>query len=243
MKCLLLAAGYATRMYPLTMDKPKVLLDLNPKLTVLNFLLDKICSAEDITEVYIVTNNKFYNQFKTFLDKANYSKKIELINDQTNSEKERLGAIGDLYYGIKAADIDNCFMFLESDILFNFKLQDFISFSKSKNGSCITVYDIGDSEKAKSFGVVKMLNDKIIEFEEKPKNPNSTLVGTFGYIINKHHLNLIHEYVENKDHDENLGSLITFLVKNGVFGFKYEGMLFDTGSLNGLEFARKNFLD
>lgn len=240
MIAIILAAGYGTRLYPLTINKAKALIEIKGK-PILAYLLDKIEKSKIINKIYIITNNKFYNKFKEFLKNFNYKKEIELINDQTNDEKEKLGAIGDLYYGIKSLNVNEDILVMASDILFDFEIDDFINFYKIKNRTCVAVYDIKDFNKAKRLGVIEINKDnKIISFEEKPENPKTTLISAASYVLKKEDIELLNKYTKIEDAKEALGNLITYFIKNvDVYAYIFKGRLFDLGNVSDLELARK----
>lgn len=240
MIAIILAAGYGTRLYPLTINKAKALIEIKGK-PLLAYLLDKIEKSKIINKIYIITNNKFYNKFKEFLKNFNYKKEIELINDQTNDEKEKLGAIGDLYYGIKSLNVNEDILVMASDFLFDFEIDDFINFYKIKNRTCVAVYDIKDFNKAKRLGVIEINKDnKIISFEEKPENPKTTLISAASYVLKKEDIELLNKYTKIEDAKEALGNLITYFIKNvDVYAYIFKGRLFDLGNVSDLELARK----
>ena len=241
MKCILLAAGYGTRLYPVTKDKPKALLEINNK-TILNYILDKIESSKKISKVYLVSNNKFFNQFKDFIKKSNYKKEIELVNDETNYEETSLGAFGTLYYALKQKNIDEDVLVIASDNLFDFSLDEFVNYAKLKNRTCIGVYDIKDNNKARSYGVVEVNQDRIIKIEEKPQNPSSTLVSLACYFIRQQDLIYLHNYAKKKVHSQNLGNLIKYLLENiSLNAYLIKGKWFDVGNLDEYERAKREF--
>lgn len=175
MQCVLLAAGYATRLYPLTENMPKALLKLGDK-TILEMVTDKIDEVSDVENIYIVTNEKFYKQFEKWCESYKGPKKVKVINDHTTSNDNRLGAIGDLKYVIDTENINDEILVMASDNIFDFSLCDFVDMYRSKNADMICAHTIENKEDLHSMGVVELDGDgKVTSFEEKPKQPKSDL--------------------------------------------------------------------
>ena len=170
MQCVLLAAGYATRLYPLTENMPKALLKLGDK-TILEMVTDKIDEVSDVENIYIVTNEKFYKQFEKWCESYKGPKKVKVINDHTTSNDNRLGAIGDLKYVIDTENINDEILVMASDNIFDFSLCDFVDMYRSKNADMICAHTIENKEDLHSMGVVELDGDgKVTSFEEKPKH-------------------------------------------------------------------------
>ena len=131
MKCLILAAGYATRLYPLTKDTPKPLLEVAGK-SILERLLDKISLIEKIDHVYVVTNSRFAKAFGDWVEQYTYTKPLTVIDDGTTSNDNRLGAIGDIQFVIEQVGLADDLMILAGDNLFDFDLRDFEAFFQEK---------------------------------------------------------------------------------------------------------------
>lgn len=242
MKAIILAAGYATRLYPLTLDYPKALLEIDKK-PIIEFILNNLKKTEEIEEIILVSNNKFYPLFKKWLKRYN-SKNIKLINDLTDSINERLGALGDLNFAIKKNKIDSDILVVAGDNLFNFSLKDFIKEVKNKSCVGIGIYDIGSKKKAKKFGVVKMGKTGYVEeFKEKPKEPFSTLVGIGIYFIPTNKIGFISKYLNLNFSPDALGHFIEYLLekKEKVYGYRFKGKWFDIGSKETFAEAKKYF--
>ena len=141
MQCVLLAAGYATRLYPLTENMPKALLRLGKK-TILDMVVEKIDEVEDIENIYIVTNEKFSDHFLNWSKSYKGSKQIKIINDRTTSNDNRLGAIGDLKYVIGLENISDEILVMASDNIFDFSLNDFVDMYREKKCDMICAHKI-----------------------------------------------------------------------------------------------------
>ena len=176
MKCILLAAGYATRLYPLTKNKPKSLLEVGG-ITILEHIVKKIEKIESIDYIYIVSNARFYLQFVEWVEEYNSSKKIKVLNDLTTSNENRLGAIADIKFAIDNENIKDDILAMVGDNLSSFDLKDFELYYREVEHDCITVRELNNIEELKRTGVVeKDKNSKVVSFEEKPEEPKFNLV-------------------------------------------------------------------
>lgn len=230
MKAIILCAGYATRLYPLTLDKPKPLLPIKGK-PLLNYTIEKLEKVPDINEIFIVTNDKFYNSFLEWVQSLN-SSKIKIVNDQTKSNEDRLGGLGDLNLVLEKENIDDDLMVIAGDNLFESDLNEIVGFFKEKRQNVIGLYDFGDISKAGNFGVLEIDSDnKIVSYEEKPENPKSSLISTAVYLYTKEELGKIREYMKTDLPKEGPGYLIPYFMKSqDVYGFVFEGKWWDIGS-------------
>ena len=140
MKCILLCAGYATRLFPLTENFPKALLEVGGK-PIINYVIDEVNSLEEVDEIYLVTNNKYTPHFQEWANKLNNVKPITVYNDMTTTNENRLGAIGDIQFTIEQAKVDDDVLIIATDNLFTFKLRDFVDFQKQHGTSAICVKD------------------------------------------------------------------------------------------------------
>jgi len=186
MKAVVLAAGYAIRLYPLTENQPKPLLNVGDK-PIVEHIIDKIQELKEVDEVFVVTNHKFYPMFNGWLNDYKTDKKIKIINDGTLRNEDRLGAVGDLAFVLNEEGIKNDVLMIAGDNLFGFSLGRFLGFFTEKKSSVIAFCDLKEKEKvANKFGVGVLDEDKrIVDFEEKPSEPRSTLATTCCYIFSK----------------------------------------------------------
>lgn len=242
MKAIVLAAGYATRLYPLTLNKPKPLLKVAGK-PLLEHILFRIEEVDNVDEIFIVTNDKFYPYFLRWLKSYKSNKKIKIINDGTKTNEERLGAVGDIHFVVADQKIDDDILVIGGDNLFEFSLDHLNSFFKEKKKSVVALYDVKDKELAKKYGVVELdETSKIIGFEEKPNKPKSTLASTACYIFSKSDLEELEKCILNGKKPDNLGDFIKFLSKRKHFyGFVFSERWFDIGSKEQLNKADKEF--
>lgn len=244
MKAVILAAGYGTRLYPLTLNKPKALLEVGGR-AILDRVLESVFTVKECDGVYIVTNDRFYDGFLGWLENARYSVKIEVLHDGTFSNEDRLGAIGDINFTIERAKLDSDLLVLGSDNLFDFKMRDFVDFAvlKSPNAS-LCLYDIKDKRKAPLYGiaVLKRKTGEITDFEEKPKNPKSTLAATAIYYYPREKANLVGEYMKSSLTKDAPGNFIKWLkAKEPVYGYVFKGKWYDIGDKVSLKKADDEF--
>jgi glucose-1-phosphate thymidylyltransferase len=241
MKAVILAAGYATRLGKLTENQPKPLLKVGGK-PLLEHILSRIRSVKEITEVYVVTNARFYDHFRIWSNDFAYPKKITLINDGTLSLDDRLGAIGDINFLLKEEDVDSDLLVIGGDNLFEEDLSTMIKEFCRRDGSMVSYTDVKDKQLAKLYGIVTLDHSgKIVRFSEKPANPESTLASTLIYVLKKDHLALVSEAI-SKGYADHAGDFIKFLIqKKPVYGYALLGRWFDIGSLEQLKEAERYF--
>jgi glucose-1-phosphate thymidylyltransferase len=231
MKAIILAAGYATRLYPLTLDKPKPLLEIKGK-PLMNYIINNL-EKTGVDEIYIVTNDRFYLQFVWWLNKNKFSKKIELINDETNSNETRLGGVGDLSFALKQKSIDDDVLVILGDNLFDFDLRELTAQFNKSNKTTLGVYDIHSLEDAKRFGIIGVSGDKIVSFTEKPEKPESSLISTGIYLFSKSDIGMIDEYITSGGKKDAPGFFVEYLIpKTDVQALTFEGRWFDIGSID-----------
>lgn len=233
MKALILAAGYATRLYPLTQNTAKPLLNVQGK-KIIDSILEKLEPCNEIEEIFIVTNNKFFNDFVNWgkIAETKTRKKILVINDKTAENGTRLGAIGDIQFIIKQQHIQEELLVIAGDNLFSFEIKDLLQFYKEKKASIVAVYDTKDKfQIANRLGCVALdKNNKLIDFEEKPSHPKSTLAATACYVFPKEDLHFIEEALKEKHYDRP-GDLIKFIAeKKATYGYQFAGYWFDVGT-------------
>jgi len=234
MKVVILCAGYATRLHPYTLDAPKPLLDVNGK-SLLDYTMDKLKEVEEIDKVYVVTNNKFHQNFL----KWNKDSRVEIINDLTNNNEERLGGVMDFALALK--EIDDDVMIIFGDLYFNFSLKDFVEFFKGKQKVCVALHDLNDLEKAKRFGVLEVEGDKIVGFEEKPEKPRSSLINAGAFIFPKSSIPDLKEYMASDKNKENIGYIIIDLIEQekDIRGFIFDEEWYDIGTIEDYERIKK----
>jgi glucose-1-phosphate thymidylyltransferase len=241
MKALILAAGYATRLYPLTLNKPKPLLLVSGK-PILEYITDKIEKVEEIEEVYVVTNQKFAEHFQRWKNNFKSKKRIKILNDGSLSDEDKLGAVGDLKFVIEKEKISDDLFVVAGDNLFQLDISKFVDFFK-KRGTSIALHDVRDKELAKKYGIVTLDQDeRIINFEEKPENPQTTLAATCMYLFSRDKLDLVKDYLREGSNPDAPGYYIQWLhKKTEVYGFVFRDKWYDIGDLRQYNKADKEY--
>jgi glucose-1-phosphate thymidylyltransferase len=245
MKVLILAAGYATRLYPLTLTRPKPLLDVAGR-PMIDYVLDNIAPIGGIDRVYVVTNAKFADQFQKWADHYRATKaKLDftIVNDGSTDDSNKLGAIGDIHLVLTREKIDDDLIVVAGDNLFSETLQGFGAVCREKKAPVLAVYDVGSLDEIKKYNSITMdASDKITFFEEKPKNPTSTVTGIALYYYPKSTLPLIHKYIGEKNNPDQPGRLVQWLyTRTPVYTWRVPGIWYDIGSKENLEEANRVF--
>lgn len=234
MKCIFLCAGYATRLFPLTENFPKALLEVGGK-PILDRILDEINTIDQIDEIYLVTNAKYTPHFQEWASQKNNIKPITVFNDGTSTNDDRLGAIGDIAYTMDQAKIDDDIFIIATDNLFTFSLKDFFAFYEKKQAPAVCVRK-EDRELLKRLGVAQLDNNmQIIGFEEKPAEPKGEYAVYAEYIYPKNVLPLIRQYLAEGNSSDAPGNLITYLYKKiPTYAFAFDGECYDIGTHEAL---------
>jgi glucose-1-phosphate thymidylyltransferase len=233
MKALILAAGYATRLYPLTKNRAKPLLPIKGT-PIINYIIKRLEPIEDIDKIYVVTNQKFYNDFCQWKDNYKFEKDIEIVNDETIEDETKLGAIGDIDFVIQKKEINEDLIIVAGDNLFDFNMVDFTNKAKSKKPAVsLGIYDVKEEKLARLYGIVGLdEGNKLIDFQEKPQEPRSTLAAGGIYFIPRNILSLVSRYLEEGKTPDEPGYFIRWLYKNNeVYGISLTGKWFDIGSV------------
>lgn len=223
MQCIILASGFGTRLYPLTLHKAKALLEYKG-VPLINHVLNRV---PDDMQVYITTNKKFEGDFRQWVSGLN--RPVTLCVETVYKEEERLGAVGSIDYCIKKQKISDDLLVLGSDNYFEFNLPAFISAFDGKT-TLVAAYDVKDKGKATQFGVVSLDGNRIIKFVEKPRRPKSSLVATACWVLPARVLSLIGEFARGGRKD-NMGDFISYLVsKDEVHAYVFNELWLDIGS-------------
>lgn len=241
MDAIILAAGYAIRLYPLTKDKPKPLLEVAGK-PIIEHIIKNLEQSDEVNNIYIVTNNKFHKHFNHWLHSFDANKPIEIVNDGTTNNDNRLGALGDVHHVIKSKNLENDVLIVAGDNLFEVSLHDFINIFKKRKHNFIVLHDVKDIDLAKHYGVVEVKDSIVENFEEKPISPKSTLVSTGIYLFPKKTLDLIRKYIAQGNNPDKTGDFIEWLHKREkVYVHITDKPWYDIGNFEQLEKANKHF--
>ena len=230
MKCLILAAGYATRLYPLTENFPKPLLKVKGK-TILDWLVDDIDSLGLVDEYVVISNHKFAEQFKCWADSK--EQKITVVDDGTESNETRLGAVKDIQFAIDTLRLDDDMLVIAGDNLLDFSLTKFISYSKEKGVSCVMRYFEGDKQRLKKSGVVSIdESDKITAMQEKPDEPKSNWCCPPFYYYTRDDAKLVAKGIDEGCGTDAPGSYIAWLcTQTTVCAMEMPGKRYDIGNI------------
>ena len=242
MKTIVIAAGYATRLGELTKDFPKPLLKIGDN-TILGRMLDDIDRIPDIDEHIIVTNHKFASIFEEWAKEQHYTKPITIIDDGTESNETRLGAVCDLLYVIEQLNINDDMLVVAADNLLFFSFQEFVNFAKQKGSSCIMCHEQPSIEKLQRTGVIVMdEHNRVLNMEEKPQQPKSHWAVPPFYIYLKNDLDLVRHSVENGCGKDAPGNLAHYMVeKTTMHAWPMSAGRFDIGSLDTYKEACERF--
>ena len=244
MKALILAAGYATRLYPLTREYPKPLLKIKGR-PIIEHIIRKLEGIKGLDKIIVVTNSKFFVNFKEWRKGFKCSSKIVIVDDLTKDLNDRRGAIGDMSFAICEQKIKDDLLVVGGDNLLGSDLGPFLNFSKAKGDyPTIGVYDIKYKSVARNYGVVKLDEDGlIVDFKEKPAKPASSFIAMCLYYFPAKSIRLLKAYMHaHASKLDATGFYIDWLrKKTAVHGFVFEGIWFDIGDRKFYRKAEKEF--
>lgn len=245
MRIVILAAGYATRLYPLTLTRPKPLLPVAGQ-PMIDYVLDNLAGIPGIERVFIVTNAKFADQFQDWAEDYRARKtplEFTIVNDGSTDDGNKLGAIGDLHLVITREKVDDDLIVVAGDNLFSETLEAFGRFCREKNAPVLGVYDVSDLEEVKKYNSITIdSSGRITFFEEKPKQPASTITGIALYYYPKSVVPSIRHYIAEGNNPDQPGRLVQWLYpRTPVFTWKVPGIWYDIGSKESLEEANRVF--
>ena len=247
MKLIILGAGYATRLYPLTLDQPKPLLPVAGK-PIIEHVLGNLKPISSIDHIYLVTNARFAEHFEVWAD--DYRTKhagapITIINDRSTDDANKLGAIGDMNLVLTEAQIETDIIVVAGDNLFSHSLGAFGGFCSARDAPVLGVYDVGNLEEIKKYNAIEIDEaDRITFFEEKPTAPKSTLTGIALYYYPAWALPLIRQYLAEGNHADQPGLLVQWLYpRTSFYVWRVPGTWYDVGSKETLSEANRIFAD
>jgi glucose-1-phosphate thymidylyltransferase len=227
-KAILLCAGYATRLRPLTDDVPKPLLPVGGR-PLLDWLLDGVSEVDDVDAVHVVTNSRFAADFERW---AAGRDSVTVHDDGTSTNESRLGAVGDVAFTIDRAGLDDDLLVIAGDNLFDFSLSDYVAWWRDKGeASAVAVHDVGDLRLASQYGIVALdAVERIVDFVEKPADPPSTLAATATYLFHRAHVPLVRRYLDEGNAPDQAGSFVAWLhSREPVYGYRFDGEWLDIG--------------
>ena len=240
MKCLILAAGYATRLYPLTEDFPKPLLKVGEK-TILDWLIDDIHTADLIDEYIVVTNHKFAPHFSAWA--SAHTLPITVADDGTSTNETRLGAVRDIQFAIDTLGLDDDLLIIAGDNLLDFSLTGFLRYASEKGTSCTMRYYEPDENKLRSVGVSEIdENERLLSLEEKPDQPKSHWCTPPFYFYTKADAARIGDAIKDGCGTDAPGSLVAWMCRHSVlYSMEMPGNRYDIGNLESYETVQKTY--
>ena len=245
MKCLILAAGYATRLYPLTENFPKPLLAVGKK-SILDWLVDDLAEHTEIEEFVVITNHKFVSQFEAWKNgkKQDCPYQITIIDDGTSTNETRLGAVKDIQLAIEKLNISDDLLVMAGDNVLDFSLSDFVKFALEKNTSCVMCHEENDLKKQQKTAIITVDKDsQITSYEEKPQEPKGNLAVPPFYYYKSADACRIPEALKDGCGYDAPGSFAAWLSKKTpMHAYKMQGKRYDIGDLASYEYVKKVFV-
>ena len=243
MKCIVLAAGYATRLYPLTENFPKPLLDVNGK-SILDWLLEDVDRTIDVNEYIIVTNHRFVEKFEAWKRNCNLTRRITILDDGSTTNENRLGAVKDIAFAIEKLEIEDDLMVLAGDNLLDFSLENFAKYFGEKQHTCVMRHYEDVMEKLRRTGVATVdENGLVLEMQEKPIEPKSNWAIPPFYIYKEDDLYLIRRAILGECDTDAPGDFIAWLCKQcQVYAYEMPGKRYDVGNLESYKYVRDNYV-
>ena len=240
MKCLILAAGYATRLYPLTENFPKPLLTVGEK-TILDWLIDDIDMANIVDEYIVISNHKFVNHFDNWVKTK--KQKITVVDDGTDTDETRLGAVKDIQFAIDKLNLDDDMLVIAGDNVLDFSLAKFIKYARAKQTSCIMRYYEQDDKKLLKCGVVTIDdNDKILNMTEKSSNPATHWCCPPFYYYTREDAKLVQRGIDSGCGTDAPGSYIAWLsTQRTVHAMEMPGKRYDIGNIESYQKVKSEY--
>lgn len=240
MKCLILAAGYATRLYPLTENFPKPLLTVGKK-TILDWLIDDIDASGLVDEYVVISNHKFAHHFDVWA--SGKTQKITVVDDGTSTNETRLGAVRDIQFAIETLGLDDDMLVIAGDNVLDFSLTKFIAYAKEKNSSCIMRYYEPDEKKLLKCGVVTVdENGRILNMTEKSPTPATHWCTPPFYYYTREDARRVPDGIAAGCGVDAPGSYIAWLCKQTpVHAMEMPGKRYDIGNLESYEKVQKEY--
>lgn len=229
MKAIVLAGGYATRLWPITKHRPKMFLPMGES-TVIDRIFEALEDDERISEVFVSTNESFEDEFASYLTHRDYEKPTLSI-EGTTREAEKLGVVGALAELVERENITEDTLIIAGDNVISFDLSEFIDFFEHRGESTLAAYDVESREQAKSYGLVDIEGDRVTAFQEKPDDPQSTLVSIACYAFSGQTLQRLDEYLKEGNNPDEPGWFIQWLHEDQpVYAYTFDEAWFDIGT-------------
>jgi len=242
MKVIIPAAGYATRLYPLTQNRPKALLEIKGK-PILEHIVARVEDLPDISNIYVVSNDKYFKNFDDWAKGFESRIPVKILNDGTTSNENRKGQVGDIQFVIEQEGLDDDLLIIAGDNLFNFGLLPVFQFFNEKRTIVNALWDCQNLEVARQQGIAIIDQDKkLVDFQEKDPNPKSTLTSLGIYFFPKEKVSLFKQFIEGGNDADKMGYFMIWLIQNSeIFGHVYLEKWFDIGWHAALQRCREEF--
>jgi glucose-1-phosphate thymidylyltransferase len=229
MKAVVLAGGYATRLWPITRHRPKMFLPIG-ETTVIDRIFEGIEEDGRIDEAFVSTNERFAGEFEEYLDGRGFEKPTLSVED-TTEEDEKFGVVGALAQLVDREGVDDDLLVIAGDNLISFEVSDFVDFFEEKGAPTLAAYDVGSRERAKSYGLVELDGDEVVDFQEKPDDPNSTLVSIACYAFTADTVGLLETYLEDGNNPDEPGWFVQWLQdRERTCAYSFDGAWYDIGT-------------
>ncbi|WP_138006717.1 sugar phosphate nucleotidyltransferase [Halalkalirubrum salinum] len=229
MKAVVLAGGYATRLWPITKDRPKMFLPVGDR-TVIDGIFEDLEADDRVDEVFVSTNERFAGEFESYIEDSDFSKPT-LSVEETVDEDEKFGVVGALAQLVDREGVEDDLVVVAGDNLIGFDIAEFLDFFESKGNTALAAYDVGSKERAKSYGLVTLDGDQVVGFQEKPDDPKSTLVSIACYAFPADTLELLETYLSDGENPDEPGWFIQWLQDRGtVSAFTFDDAWYDIGT-------------
>ncbi|MFC6939020.1 NDP-sugar synthase [Salinirubellus sp. GCM10025818] len=228
MKAVVLAGGYATRLWPITKHRPKMFLPVG-ETTVIDRIFDQLERDDRVETVYVSTNERFAGDFEEYLDESGFEKPV-LSVEETSEEDEKFGVVGALAQLVDREGVDDDLLVVAGDNMMGFDLRDFLDHFEGHGTATLAAYDVGSREKAKSYGLVELEGERVVNFQEKPADPRSTLVSIACYALPRESLRF-EEYLTDDNNPDEPGWFLQWLQSHEpVHAFTFEDAWYDIGT-------------
>ena len=229
MDSVVLAGGYATRLWPITRHRPKMFLPVGES-TVVDRVFAELESDDRIDDVYVSTNERFAPEFESYLADREFEKP-RLSVEETTAESEKLGVVGALAQLVDREGVDDDLLVIAGDNLISFDVADFLDAFQAHGAPTLAAYDVGSRERARSYGLVDLDGDRVVDFQEKPDEPKSTLVSIACYAFPASAVDLLSRYLEDDNNPDEPGWFVQWLqAREPTYAYTFEGAWFDIGT-------------
>ncbi len=229
MDAVVLAGGYATRLWPITRHRPKMFLPIGES-TVVDEVFAELERDERVDDVYVSTNERFAGEFERYIERRRFEKP-QLSIEETTAEDEKLGVVGALAQLVDREGIDDDLLVVAGDNLISFDVADFVDFFEAKGAPTLAAYDVGSRERARSYGLVDLDGDRVVDFQEKPDDPKTTLVSIACYAFTADTVGLLDTYLSEGNNPDEPGWFVQWLQsRQPTYAFTFEEAWFDIGT-------------